>query len=166
MMFLLPFFLLLTFFPLAAPCHEDTGSSYLLRIESSRNEEVLVEFPIREGDRFSLAYIHSSDHTPVRDTFLIEKEGNLYLIEEAFLWYGAGLEFQQHEGLKVIFDGKWTRVQQYRLLPDFRIRVGRVADQILTFPERTIPLTSLAKPGEGLSFSIIQTGRENARQRN
>jgi hypothetical protein len=163
MMFCVPFLILLSFFPLAAPCHGDQGPSYLLRIEGSRNEEVLIELPVREGDRFSLAYIHSSDQTPVRDTFLIEKEGRLFLIEEAFLWYGAGLEFQQREGLKVVFDEKWTRIQLRRPLPDFRIRVGRVANQIVTFQGRSIPLSSLAKPGEGLSFSIIPIGRENAR---
>jgi len=158
-----PLLVLLIFFPLAAPCHGGEESTYLLRIESSRNEEVLVELPAREGDRFSLAYIHSSDHTPVCDTFLIEKEGRLFLIEEAFLWYGAGLEFQRREGLKVVLDEKWTRIQLHRPLPEFRIRVGRVANQILTFQERSIPLSSLAKPGEGLSFFIIPKGGVNAR---
>src|SRR5512143_3320617 len=131
MMLWLPFLVFLTFFPPAAPCHEDPRPSYLLRIEGSRNGEVLIEIPVREGDRFFLAYIHSSDHTPVRDTFLIEREGRLFLIEEAYLWYGAGLEFQRHEGLKVMSDEKWTRIQLHRSLPDFRIRVGRVANQIL-----------------------------------
>lgn len=141
--------------------HGEDGPPYLLRIERSGNRGVLMDLPVHGGDQFFIHYIHSSDKTPVQDTFLIERDGRLVLIEEAFLWYGAGLEFQKQEGMKMIYDGKWTRVQLYRPLPELVIRVGRVANQTFTFGDRSFPLTHLAKPGEGLLFSLIPIRREN-----
>ncbi len=91
--------------------HGEDGPPYLLRIERSGNRGVLMDLPVHGGDQFFIHYIHSSDKTPVQDTFLIERDGRLVLIEEAFLWYGAGLEFQKQEGMKIIYDGKWTKVQ-------------------------------------------------------
>ncbi len=50
------------------------------------------------------------------------------------------------------------RSKIYRPLPELVIRVGRVANQTLTFGDRSFPLTHLAKPGEGLLSLSFQYG--------
>jgi len=107
-------------------------------------EEVLWESPVKRGDLFTIEYRHSSDHTPVRDLFTIGDEGEIILIEESYLWYGAGLESHPDVG-KTDFSGDWTRVRLHRPFPRFLLRVGEVANHVLTLHGRDMPLLSIAK---------------------
>lgn len=143
--------------------HGEEKIPFLLRIEEVSDRRILLDFPVMGGEQFVIHYIHSSDKTPVQDTFFIERTGRLVLIEEAFLWQGAGLEFQNREGSEMIWDGQWTRVRLHRPLPDFVIRVGRVANQVLTFRDWSIRLDQLAKPGEGLLLSVVPMRRKDGR---
>lgn len=138
---------------LAVPCDGEDQSEVSLWIEKIDGSE-LLRLPLMKGERFYLQYIHSSDQTPVLDTFQIGLEGQLVLIEEAFRWYGAGLEFRDYRDSRIIFDGKWSRVRLNRIFPELVIRVGRVAQQRFIYRDRSIPLDRLAKPGERLVLSV------------
>lgn len=127
---------------------------FSLRLESRETQKVLLELPIQTGEFLHYQYFHSSDHTPVRDTFRVGEEGKLILIEEAFLWHGAGLEFQSHGEAKLSYAGPWTRVQLNRVFRQLPIRVGRIAQQSLTVRGQTYRLDGLGKPGECLILSL------------
>jgi hypothetical protein len=96
-----------------------------------------------------IEYRHSSDHTPVRDLFAIGDKGEIILIEESYLWHGAGLESHPDVG-KTDFSGDWTRVRMQRILPRFLLRAGEVANHVLTLHDREIPLLSIAKGRESV----------------
>lgn len=138
---------------LALPCHGEDGKDISLRIEKIDGSE-LLRLPLKQGEYFYLHYTHSSDRTPIQDTFQISPEGQLVLVEEAFLWYGAGLEFQGQNSIQIIFDGKWSRVRLNRIFPDLVIRVGRVAEQRFLYRGQSIHFDQLAKPGECLLLSV------------
>lgn len=114
------------------------------QIVRTAGEEVLWESPVKPGDRFTIEYRHSSDHTPVRDLFTIGDEGEIILIEESYLWYGAGLESHPDVG-KTDFSGDWTRVRLHRPFPRVLLRVGEVANQVLIIHGQEVPLLSIAK---------------------
>jgi len=137
----------------ALPSEGEEPKDFSLRIENIDRTE-LLQLPFKKGEYFYFQYIHSSDHTPIQDTFQISPEGQLVLIEEAFLWYGAGLEFQDHNDIQVTLDGKWSRVRLNRVFPELVIRVGRVAGQRFVYQNHTIPLDHLARPGECLILSV------------
>lgn len=118
--------------------------SLTFQIVRTAGEEVLWESPIKPGDLFTIEYRHSSDHTPVRDLFTIGDEGEIILIEESYLWYGAGLESHPDVG-KTDFSGDWTRVRLHRPFPQFLLRVGEVANHVLTLHGRDVPLLSIAR---------------------
>jgi len=92
-------------------------------------------------------YRHSSDHTPVHDVFRITEDGEILLIEESYLWYGAGLAFHPADGIMTAA-GDWTRVLLCRKFPLFLLRVGEVANQVLSVKERKVPLLQIAHGGE------------------
>ncbi len=112
-------------------------------------EEVLWEFPVEPGDQFTIEYRHSSDHTPVLDLFMIGKAGEIILVEESYLWYGAGLEFHPDVG-ETSFSGDWTRVRMQRTFPRFLLRVGEVANHVLTLHGIRIELLSICKGRESV----------------
>jgi hypothetical protein len=136
----------------AASCAE---GSLTFQIVRTAGEEVLWESPAKRGDFFTIEYRHSSDHTPVRDLFTIGDEGEIVLIEESYRWHGAGLE--SHPGMgKTDFSGDWTRVRMRRAFPRFLLRVGEVADQVLTIHDRKVPLLSIARGRESVWIRVTE----------
>ena len=121
----------------------------LFQIVRTEGEKVLWEAAARPGDHFTIEYRHSSDHTPVRDLFRIGEDGEIVLIEESYRWFGAGLESHPDAG-EIDFSGDWTRVRLNRPFPRFLLRVGKIANQIMTFQGRDVPLLSISKGGDSV----------------
>lgn len=134
----------------AAPCTEGHLTFQIVR---TTDEGVLWESPVKAGDSFLIEYRHSSDHTPVRDLFTIGGCGEIVLVEESYLWYGAGLESHPDVG-KIDFSGDWTRVRLNRPFPRFLLRVGEAANHVLTLHGRAIPLLSIAKGRESIWIRV------------
>lgn len=143
--------LLLTFLSLAgqAPAASCAEGSMTFQIVRTVGEELLWESPVDPGDYFTIDYRHSSDHTPVHDLFQIGSDGQIVLIEESYQWYGAGLESHPDVG-KTDFSGEWTRVRLHRPFPRFLLRVGEVANHVLTLHGRDVPLLSIARRRESV----------------
>ncbi|MBN2687128.1 MAG: DUF1850 domain-containing protein [Deltaproteobacteria bacterium] len=131
------------------------SGDFLLQVVKQPEETVLAEWTVTPGDRFFIDYVHSSDHTPIHDVFLIDEEGAIVLIEEAYDWYGAGLEFQSQADAAVVFDGTKTRVYLNRLFPHFLLRVGRVANHVITCHGRALPLKDIASGGSLVWIRVI-----------
>jgi len=141
--------LILLFFAGQASAKSPAGGTLILEIVRTNGEQVLWESSARRGDCFTIHYRHSSDHTPVRDLFTIGEDGEIILIEESYLWYGAGLESHPDVG-KTDFSGDWTRVRLRRPFPRFLLRVGEVANPVLTLHGRELRLLSISKGGDSL----------------
>lgn len=146
MIHLLPILVLLTGSALAG--YPVTGD-LIFQIVRTDGEQVLWESAARPGDHFTIEYHHSSDHTPVRDLFRIGENGEIVLIEESYRWFGAGLESHPDVG-QIDFSGDWTRVRLNRPVPRFLLRVGKIANPILTFQGRDVPLLSISKGGDSV----------------
>lgn len=131
-----------------------SADTFYLCLANQRLKQVVIEFEVKPGDLFFYHYIHSSDHTPIKDTFRVEKDGKMTLIEEAYLWYGAGLEFQDHSPIKIDFQGTWTRVQLNRILAYLPLRIGRIAQQEIIINDRRYALTKFGKGGDCLHFYL------------
>ncbi len=128
---------------------------FMMVLPSEGEEQTeLLHLPFKKGEYFYLQYVHSSDQTPIRDTFQISAEGQLVLIEEAFLWYGAGLEFQNHSDIQITLGEKWSKVRLNRVFPELAIRVGRVAEQQFIYRDRIIHLNHLVNPGGCIILSV------------
>jgi len=115
----------------------------------------LWEAPVGAKMRFTIDYRHSSDHTPVHDVFQVTEEGEIVLIEENYLWYGAGLAFHPADGIMDLSDER-TRILLYRKFPHFLLRVGEVAEQVLTVNGQAMPLLQIAKGRELVWIRIMK----------
>ncbi len=140
------------------PVFAEERSDLYLQVVGQPGMEILLEFRVEAGDLFYMDYIHSSDHTPVHDVFRMDEDG-IVLIEEAFDWYGAGLESVSNSGVSVSFSGNKTRVFMHRKCPRFLLRVGRVAGHVITYKDIRTPLLSVAKGGESVWVRVVKKER-------
>jgi len=137
------------------------AESATMRLEVARraDDHVLWSQPVHAGDRFTLDYRHSSDHTPVHDTFRITALGTFVLIEERFDWYGSGLEF--HPSADISLTGNGTRVRLHRPFSQIPLRVGEVAGHASTVEGTRLPLLSVAKGRESVCIRISRQTAES-----
>lgn len=152
--------ILFSFFPSPGTAGENI---LYLRLENQRTNKIMLEVPIKPGDLFFYDYIHSSDHTPVKDTFRAEKDGKMILIEEAYLWYGAGLEFQGQQKAKIIYEGPWTKVQLKRVFYNLPLRIGRINHQKLLIHDHSYALTQFGEPGDCLFLHLTKKEKNGQR---
>jgi hypothetical protein len=136
------------------PCFGQNELPFSIRVESLERKEVLLDLPGKPGDRFHIHYIHSSDKTPIQDTFEIGRMGEMILIEEKFYWYGAGLEFMSWEKASITIEDGSIKVHLNRHFPSLRLRVGRVANHTLVFNAVALPLDEIARGGELLKIWV------------
>jgi hypothetical protein len=137
---------------------EANGEELVLQVARQPDNTVIMEAPIRIGDRFFLDYTHSSDLTPVHDVFIIDQCGGIVLIEEDYDWYGVGLEFSSKADAVIDFTGKRTRVLLHRPCNHFLLRVGRVAGHVLTYNKHSVPLLSIAEGGDSVWVRTVRKG--------
>ena len=130
----------------------ESADNLLLQILLHPEGDLLRQVPVRPGDLFRLEYIHSSDGTPVRDIFRVEKDGHFVILEEHYLWYGAGLE--SHPQAIISFDGDCTRVTVNRNLQQLLLRIGRVSNQVILLGDTRIALAELAPGGRLILIRI------------
>ncbi|MBA4397324.1 MAG: hypothetical protein C0394_08080 [Syntrophus sp. (in: bacteria)] len=152
--------LLLTFLTLAGqtPAAFCAEGNLTFQIVRTAGEEVLWESPVQRGDEFTITYRHSSDHTPVRDLFLIGAKGEIVLIEESYRWHGAGLESHPGVGHTTFSEG-WTRVRMHRVIPRFLLRVGEVANHTLVIHDQSVPLLSISRGKDSIWIRVTQKAK-------
>lgn len=130
------------------------ADSLLLQILRYPEGDLLWQVPVRPGECFRLQYTHSSDGTPVRDVFRVEEDGHFVILEEHYLWYGAGLE--SHPQAIISFDGDYTRVTVNRRHDQLLLRVGRVSNQEILSGDSRISLAELAPGGSLIRIRIAK----------
>lgn len=115
---------------------------------------------MKDGALFGLRYTHSVALSPVEDFFRLHCDG-IWLDKTIYRDFGAGLPTAPEGSQLMRFGNGEIEISGInRKLPEFSLRVGRVAGHVLFFPEDgekagnlEIPLDSLAAPGSALTFS-------------
>lgn len=129
------------------------------------HDQPVFSHPVADGDTFAITYTHSVAQTPVTDYFTIKKH-EIWLDRTVYHDFGAGLPHSPEKGQKMTHANGQLIISGYnRRLPDFELRVGRVANhQLIIFagksagkkPEKlaTISLSTLTSPGQTLKFAV------------
>ena len=123
---------------------------------AAEGTKVLYRRPVRPGEIFRLAYTHSLDKCPIYEVLRVEKDASFTLLEEAYGWFGAGLEFNPETGFTRMGDGMIHILNIGRSLQDIPIRVGWICDFRLEFKDGIVPLTSLAPSGNLLWIKVLR----------
>jgi hypothetical protein len=130
-------------------------TEFTFEIVRRDNHKLLAEIQITPGQEIEYAYIHSSDGTPVEQSFILDEDGLLQLMEERYAWYGAGLEFGS--GYEFDFSEDMVKVSGYdRSFAELPLRVARTVPQEFTINGQTILLSDLAPGGTSLLVRVTQ----------
>lgn len=116
-----------------------------LEVRALPEGRLLFAVPLPATRTFEVRYTHSWDKTPVWEVFTVNDRRDLVLVEEDYLWMGAGLEF--HPAADFDFSGERVRVRRNRTIGELRLAVGTVADHRLALGDREVPLARYAPPG-------------------
>ena len=113
----------------------------------------LYQVAVLPGQEVILSYRHSADGTPVVQIFEVREDSDLYLLEEQYSWYGAGLEYGS--GYDFTFEEDTVRVKGYdRKFSELLLRVARTVPQQLEVSGEIVRLSDLAPGGTRLLLKI------------
>lgn len=122
----------------------------------------LLTVPVKNGSVFAIRYTHSVAQTPVTDFFII-RDGSIWLDKTIYHDFGAGLPHQPEAGQQMTQKNGELIISGYnRKLPQFALRVGRVANHMLLLlkngltdkNDMEIRLDELAPPGSVINFAV------------
>jgi hypothetical protein len=95
----------------------------VLVVEDVTGGRELLRECMRPGQTFTLEYVHSSEHVPVRGVFRLEDDGAFTVVETAFGGFGPGLPALTTGDRWTIEAGMIVARDPMTRLPEMRVRV-------------------------------------------
>ena len=112
-----------------------------LTVCDSETDRIIMEFPVSEGDEFSVEFIHSVNQSPVKDVFVI-RDGKIFVDRTVYSAFGAGVQTEVEEGQTLSYDSDGNMVVSgFNIeFPRVKYIVGTVSDHILEIGSEVISL--------------------------
>jgi hypothetical protein len=127
----------------------------LLKIIDYKENNIIWEAKVDEGDEFTIKYLHSVAKTPVLEIFEIIN-GEIVLISTEYQSYGAGLPFL-NEHQYTLEDNKFIIREINKELPEILLRVSDYALHEFIFKNKVYKLYKLVKDETLLEISTEKT---------
>ena len=88
-----------------------------------KNETLLV-LPLKPAERFTIRYYHSVENAPIWEEHSLDAKGRIYIEEERYLKFGAGMGRMPGVGRMVRRDPYEVIADMHMPTGDFVLRVG------------------------------------------
>jgi len=123
---------------------------------TSEPEGARMVFPMREGEPFSIRFIHSVHRTPVEEHYRIAGDGHLVLESMIYETYGVGNPSEAGPGERFRMEGgKYVIEGMRRAYPEIRQRIGQIAaNHELTVHGETFSLADRFVPGSRVLLRV------------
>jgi hypothetical protein len=124
-----------------------------LRLSPVRGGPPLLVLPLEPGERFTLHYYHSVENAPIWEVHSVDERGRIYIEEERYLRFGAGMGRMPGVG-RMVRRGPYEVIEaMHRPTGDFVLRIGSpgVDHTVIWRGERT-NLSAIA-PHEAVRFA-------------
>ena len=129
------------------------GGDYLV-LRNGDTDEVITEFRVKEGDEFSVTFIHSVNQYPLTDVYQI-KDHKIYVVRTIYNNFGAGVQTEIEEGqtLEINENGEMVVSGFDMEMPYLSYIVGTSSDHTLTINGEEISLRDTCGRNCKVSFS-------------
>ena len=125
-----------------------------LRVTPVKGGPPLLVLMLRPGERFTLHYFHSVEMAPIWEEHSVDAEGNIFIEEERYLKFGAGLGRIPGQG-RLVRRGPYEVIEDiHRPTGDFILRVAHTpgVNHTIIWRGTRSNLSALA-PGKAVLFS-------------
>jgi len=95
-----------------------------LRVVPVQGDRPLLVLPLRPGERFTIHYMHSVEDAPIWEVHSVDREGRIYIEEERYLKFGAGMGKMPGVGRMVRRGPYEVIADMHHPIGDFVLRVG------------------------------------------
>ncbi len=125
----------------------------LLSVVPVRGTIPLAEIWLAPGDTFTIRYFHSVENAPIWETHSVDADGRIFIEEECYLTFGAGMGKMPGVG-RMVQRGPFECIEQMHMpTGDFILRIGSPGvDHTLIRDGAQINLSTLA-PHTAVRFS-------------
>jgi hypothetical protein len=130
-----------------------------LRLQPVRGGSPVVVLPLVAGETFTIHYYHSVENAPIWETHSVDADGRIYIEEERYLKYGAGMGKMPGVG-RMEMRGPYEVITDMHMpVGDFVLRVGSPGvDHTLIWRGRRKNLSAVA-PHVAVQFSAAPVSR-------
>ena len=95
-----------------------------LKITPVKGAAPLLVLPLQPGERFTLHYYHSVENAPIWEEHSLDEQGRIYIEEERYLKFGAGMGRMPGVG-KMVQRGPYEAIEEMHLpTGNFVLRIG------------------------------------------
>ena len=113
----------------------------------------LLVLPLEPGERFTLHYYHSVENAPIWEAHSLDETGRIYIEEERYLKFGAGMGRMPGVGRMVRREPYEVIEDMHMPTGDFVLRIGsRGVDHTIIWRGTATNLSAVA-PHQAVSFS-------------
>ena len=122
-------------------------------IRNADSGEIYARYFVRDGDWFSIGFIHSVNKSPLTDYYEFH-DHSIYVEKTVYYSFGAGVQTELEEGQHLEYgdDGSMIVSGFHKEIPDLIYIVGTVSDHIMVI-----------NGGEDISLSELCGAREKVR---
>lgn len=126
----------------------------MLVVKPVHDNEPAFVFPVQPADTFTLYYVHSVNGLPMWEKHSIDNRGMIYIEEEQFLAFGAGMGHWQGHGT-LVDSGEYQMITGiHKPVGNFILRVAKDKHRHTIFlGNRSINL-SQALAGKAVALSV------------
>jgi hypothetical protein len=124
-----------------------------LRITPVKGGEPLLVLPLEPGERFAIHYYHSVENAPIWETHSLDPSGRIFIEEERYLKFGAGMGKMPGVG-RMVTRGPYEVIEDMHMpTGDFVLRIGSVGvDHTIVWRGTRTNLSAVA-PHAAVKFS-------------
>jgi len=124
-----------------------------LRVSPVKGGPPLLVLPLAPGEPFTLHYYHSVENAPIWETHSLDAEGRLYIEEERYLKFGAGMGRMPGVG-RMEMRGPYEVITDMHMpTGDFVLRIGSPGVDHTVIWRDTRSNLSLRAPHTAVQFS-------------
>ena len=95
-----------------------------LQVTLVKEKKPVLVLPLKPGERFTIHYYHSVENAPIWEEHSMDKEGRIYIEEERYEKFGAGMGKMPGIG-RMVREGLYEVIKDMHMpVGDFILRVG------------------------------------------
>lgn len=124
-----------------------------LKITLVKEDEVLFALPLKPAERFTIHYYHSVENAPIWEEHSLDKMGTIYIEEERYEKFGAGMGKMPGVGT-MVKEGIYEAIKDMHMpVGNFILRVGSPGvDHTIIWRDKRFNLSDMV-PHKAVKFS-------------